>query len=145
MKTKIRKKIKAEIREDFPKFFESELPRTWEEYTKIKKYEYETTEFTFLKDDDYMKFWGDAHYIPKKYVALRKLELLRDYYNDNTKTTDTWRYYIRKYLSHSNADVELKINYSDKQVNFLGFKTKKNAYLFLKNFKDLIEQAEDLI
>ncbi|TNE74992.1 hypothetical protein EP331_00440 [bacterium] len=82
-------------------------------------------------------------FIPKKYIALRKLELLRNAWNDGVKFN--WRtlyYWCICQRDSDNKEVALWESHSPR---FLHFKDRETAFLFFETFKDLIEEAKDLI
>jgi hypothetical protein len=130
--------------------FERLLPKSWEEFCEIIGiigkntfgYDSQTNFDSHTLKKDYTKFWGPLQIVPKKYVALRKLELLRDYYNDGWKPD--WGKSNYKYCITLN-DGFIDTNENISIVRFLSFETCKLRSEFLENFKDLIEQAEDLI
>ena len=113
------------------KKIEKELPNTWEEY--LDNYCDNLTHEIHEED------WTQ---MPDKYKALRKLELLRDCYNDGWRadwTTDKVKYYIRFISSKALARSCSKRNF------FLNFKTAELRDKFLENFKDIIEIAKPLL
>jgi hypothetical protein len=113
-------------------FKESELnplPRSWEEYI---------SKVPLLKVSiDIMPISS----LPKKYIALYKLEQLRDCWIQGWKPIwdNSYKWCIR--LDRN----ELAIGTVTASSRFLTFPTKEMAEEFLKCFKDLIEQAGDLI
>ena len=102
------------------------LPRSWGE---------------FCKQGNPIASW--RYDIPVKHEALYKLELLRDCWRQDWKPN--WndekqtKYCIVYYKG------EFKINILYETRHFLSFPTMKMAEEFLKCFRDLIEQAGDLI
>jgi len=143
---------KEKIKQSFPDLVKSELPKSWGEYCEIKGMKSEYLNYRACKvidrdvklgyNKEYALFWEPLG-IPKKYVALRKLELLRDHYNDGLEAdwTDTT---TKKYLIR--FDENGIINSWDYTCSFfLNFKTKELRNEFLKNFKDLILQAKELL
>ncbi len=100
---------------------QKKLPKTWDEL----KYE-----------------GGDLTYLPISYIALRKLEILRDIYNDGWKPdwTDKAPKHIIIFYS---GEVDTYDNYSTH--HFFHFKTAELRDEFLNNFRDLIEEAKDLL
>ena len=99
------------------------LPKSWEEY--CKGYKVPATIF------------GPC--IPNKYVALWKLEQLRDCYRQGWKPKPIECAFAIKY-----ADKGLNI-YLYSSQEFLSFQSKEVAKEFLKNFDPLIKEAGDLI
>lgn len=129
------------------------LPKTWEEYCKITGCKFiEMTECYTLENINTINFSAQSltidnqsrSVIHDKYTSLRKLGLLRDYYNDGWKVKDNYDKICsvitkQKGILFHNDET---ITYDD---HFLSFKNKKLAGKFEKHFKELIEQAEDLI
>ena len=81
-------------------------------------------------------FWG------KKYYDLRKLEILRDIYNDGWKA------------DFKDNSIKYGITFFKEGINeqnlyhtrcFLHFKTPELRDEFLKNFRDLINEAKELL
>lgn len=101
------------------------LPKSWEEYCKGNKVP--------------AMIFGPG--IPNKYVALWKLEQLRDYYRQGWEPD--WKsptpivsiYHIDNYI----GTVKVYSNH------FLSFQSEEIAKEFKKNFESLIEEAGDLI
>ena len=118
-----------EIDKDSIKFkkIEKQLPNSWEEY------------FVNVDSIIFQRAWL---YTPKEYLALRKLELLRDCYNDGWKAdwkNDDGNYSLR---FHGN---EILTPWCDDYNLFLNFKTAELRDKFLENFKDIIEIAKPLL
>jgi len=114
------------------------LPKSWDEYC----------EFAGLKSINLVEYKSLDSGIScdglsmKKYTALRKLELLRDYYNDGwvpDYEDDNEKFQIIKY--HNTIDNRVNISYH----RILTFKDIKLLEEFTNNFKGLIEEAGDLI
>ena len=100
------------------------LPRSWEEYS----IRYESWCFSTRYTN-----------IPLKYSALLKLEQLRDCWRQGWEPTKAnTGYSIIKYPTDY---LIMSFNF----ISFLSFPTKKMAKEFLECFRDLIEQAGDLI
>ena len=115
---------------------EKKLPSTWEEYC----------------ENNHKSIWHDGFELmpnrfnqglPNKYIALRKLELLRDCYNDGW-VADWTDDNEKKYVIYFNDDV-LEYNTFWHTKRFLHFKTEELRDLFLENFRDLIEEARPLL
>ena len=81
--------------------------------------------------------------------ALKKLKLLRDFYNNSWKPD--WDNIIEdKYQIKKDYDRETKVLSFDVVIafspsTFLTFNNSGNAHEFLTNFRNLIEEAGDLI
>ena len=113
------------------------LPVTFEEYLErcakwgIKVYDYEYTDANPQID------------------ALKKLILLRDFYNNGWKP-DWSDYLVSKYAIMRDYNREEgiclpNVRYTCDPRSFLVFNSNKNANEFFGNFRELIEQAGDLI
>jgi hypothetical protein len=103
----------------------SPLPKTWEEY--IRRHGISDLRCIFN---------GNC---PQKYIALWKLEQLRDCYRQGWKPKSKECAFVIKYAERG-LDVYL---YSSQE--FLSFQSKEVAEEFLKNFEPLIKEAGDLI
>ena len=101
------------------------LPKSWIEYCKM----YPTIQTKYV-------FASDA---PQKYIALWKLERLRNCYRQGWKPFLKETVYAIKY-----ADRGLNI-YCYISQEFLSFQSRGIAEEFLKNFEHLIKEADDLI
>lgn len=99
------------------------LPKSWEEYCKLYKVP--------------AMIFGPC--IPNKYVALWKLEQLRDCYRQGRTPTPKEAVYAIKY-----AEKDLNVYYYSSQ-EFLSFQSREIAEEFLKNFERLIKETGDLI
>lgn len=129
-----------------------QLPKSWREFceqNKIKEGEF------FLDDNCYIEeIWvgkrhesHDRNILPNKqaaeqHLALMQLHQLRDCYRQGwipDYTNDSKKWNVRKYTN------KISIGRSYGDVAFLSFQTIEIAELFVKNFRDLIEQAGDLI
>ena len=130
------------------------MPKTWEEFC----YDYKIQEEEcYINTDAEIKkavssrnrlIYGDSNVLPNKqaaeqHLALMKLHQLRDCYRQG---------WVPDYLDGSKNKWEIVKYYNkliiDTTYNFSGFLTfqsKEIAQEFLDNFKDLIEQAGDLI
>ena len=106
------------------------LPKTWLEFAKTQ--DYEKTLIAGVPKD-----------IAKKHIALLKLHKLRDYYRQGWKPN--WLDDNFKWVISSIFGNEIEVHTSVIYSLFLSFQTKELAEEFLNNFRDLIEQAGDLI
>lgn len=129
------------------------LPETWEEFC----YDYKIQEEEcYINTDAEIKkavssrnrlIYGDSNVLPNKqaaeaHLALIKLHQLRDCYRQGWKPDylgESRKWYITKY--YNRPVVSTTCNFSE----FLSFQSKEIAKEFLNNFRDLIEQAGDLI
>ena len=158
MKQKIEIEVpndKKAVWKDGKVVFESaELPKTWEEFCE---------NFPISGDECYIKYNSnildscprerdykdDRVLLPSyksatQHLALMQLHQLRDCYRQGWKPSyseqsDDEIWYISKY------DDEFDIKFTTGRVSFFSFPTRELAEQFLNNFKDLIEQAGDLI
>ena len=81
--------------------------------------------------------------------ALKKLILLRDFYNNSWKPD--WdniiedKYQIKKDYDRETKVLSFNVGIGFSPSTFLTFNNSEYAYEFLTNFRELIEQAGDLI
>ena len=138
-------------------FSENELtkiehPKTWEEFCEnYPKEEQERTINTYSvsvsSGSGYRNALTDKNSLPSKeaaeaHLALMQLHQLRDCYRQGW--VPDWEDSNRKYgIGHYGASFD--IDWYDDTNCFLAFQTKELAEEFLKNFRDLIEKAGDLI
>lgn len=132
---------------------ESQLPKTWEEFCydyKIQEEEYYINTDAEIKKTVSSRnrlIYGDSNVLPNKqaaeaHLALIKLHQLRDCYRqgwipDLTVPKSIFAIFCKK----GKYSIEEFIYSSE----FLSFQSKEIAQEFLNNFRDLIEQAGDLI
>lgn len=121
------------------------LPKTWEEFLSIDTYtKTDKSGFTHIAYLDLADRLLDSGR-KKEYLAhlsLIKLHLLRDCYRQGWKPKpfSEYNFAIEKVMPN-----EITIFDSRNIVKFLSFPTKEMAVEFLNNFKDLIEEAGDLL
>ena len=128
------------------------LPNTWDEF--CSKYgvqnEYYIGSDSIIKRAPLNNFrltYRDSNLLPNKqaaeaHLALIKLHQLRDCYRQGwvpDYLDESKKWYITKY--YNKPIVSTTYNFSE----FLSFQSKEIAEEFLDNFRDLIEQAGDLI
>ena len=117
-----------EIDRDSIKFkkIEKELPNSW---------------LDFAKDCDIrvLETIGTI----ERYVALRKLELLRDCYNDGWKADYKNDLQDKHCIHYISSSIQTMVFTDDNA--FLNFKTAELRDKFLENFKDIIELAKPLL
>ena len=111
------------------------LPKTWEEYRKnymdnISTYFYKSS-ITDVPND-----------IALQHIALIQLHQLRDYYRQGW--TPNWLDNNSKWGIFNRRN-EIRVQPIVNWAGFLSFQTEELATEFLNNFRDLIEQAKDLI
>ena len=113
------------------------LPSTFDEYLeRCAKWEIKVDAMDFVDKNPQID-------------ALKKLILLRDFYNNGWKP-DWSDYLVSKYAIKRTYNREEGIclpivSYTCDPQSFLVFNSNKNANEFFDNFSDLIEQAGDLI
>ena len=130
-----------------PKF-----PKTWEEFCEqnmIKKSEYYLDPFSCILElwDNKRDISSDRNLLPSKkaaeaHLALMQLHQLRDCYREGWEPN--WNNDCNKYIIVKNRDkyVVFGGNWTNE---FLSFQDRERAEEFLTNFRELIEQAGDLI
>lgn len=128
---------------DAKELIDYRLPKTWEEYRKMKGDEGEKANaalsFAYTSINGAFPDYHDA----EKHIALMKLHLLRDDYRNGWKPD--WKDgNLGKYVIESSRGECYVARYTH-MSSFLAFQDKKTANEFLNNFRDLIEEAGDLI
>lgn len=138
---------------------EPKLPKTWEEFCKKNKIN-EGEYYVGSQSGVVEVLVGiprrntfDRNILPNKkaaeqHLALTQLHQLRDCYRqgwvpDYTSTSN--KFYIVHYFDFYLNKYDYKINTYTSLLHFLSFQSKEIAEEFLNNFRDLIEQAGDLI
>ena len=136
-----------------------QLPKTWEEfcYNNDRKpneaFIDNSSEIRLITERHERKPFGDRNILPskqaaKQHLALMQLHQLRDCYRQGwipNLENRSKKYGIERIYNLIDDKTELRIcEYSNTSL-FLTFPTLKLAEKFLNNFKDLIEQAGDLI
>lgn len=119
---------------DWEIIYPHSLPKTWNEY--LENYVSEPTYYCTSTISDI------PNDIVLQHVALIKLHQLRDCYRQGWKpdwSNDDYKWEISIFGDKIGVRSSLYI------VSFLSFQTKELATEFLNNFRDLIEQAKDLI
>ena len=129
-----------------------QFPKTWEEFCKqneIKKNEYylDTSSCIIVISDSKRYSGSDRNLLPSKeaaeaHLALMQLHQLRDCYREGWEPD--WNNDCNKYIIVKNRDkyVVFGGNWTNQ---FLSFQDKERAEEFLDNFRELIDQAGDLI
>ena len=127
------------------------MPKTWSEFCEVHPLQRNETFITCRSDIHGcgldLRRREDIYYLPtreaaKAHLALMQLHQLRDYYRQGW--TPNWldnNFKWGIFICRNDIRIEL-IVYC---VSFLSFQTKELAEEFLKNFRDLIKQAGDLI
>lgn len=110
------------------------LPKSWEEW------------FCCLSEPAQNAYIDLFKRMPSKYVALMKLELLRDYYRKSEDKEEEGYYCINRCAGGCAIDniriVDLNPSYYQ---HFLSFRTYKTAQTFRRNFNKLLKEAGDLV
>ena len=138
-----------------------QLPKTWEEFCKIKKLidseAYIDSNSKCIGIDKCFTIGGwernsynDRNILPSKkaaeqHLAYMQLHQLRDYYRQGWVPVTFNGYSINRCYNPSINLIKLEIIEYYYTSKFLTFQTKEIADEFLTNFRDLIEQAGDLI
>ena len=128
---------------DAKELIDYRLPKTWEEYRKMKGDEGEKANaalnFAYTSINSAFPDYHDA----EKHIALMKLHLLRDEYRRGWKpdwiNVDESKFVIEMVVN------ELSINNYGITRHSLSFQDEKRAEEFLTNFRELIEEAKNLI
>ena len=135
-----------------------QLPKTWEEFceqNKIKKGECYLDASSCITEflNNGRNIYTDRNVLPNKQAAeqhraLIQLHQLRDCYRQGwipDLMDESRKYCIVGYYSSITKSIKYQIVDSTYASNFLSFPTKELAEEFLTNFRELIEQAGDLI
>lgn len=129
-----------------------QFPKTWEEFCEqnaIKRSECYLDTSSCIVDmwDGKRDISSDRNVLPNKqateaHLALMQLHQLRDCYREGWKPD--WNNDCNKYIIVKNRDkyVVFGGNWTNE---FLSFQDRERAEEFLTNFRELIEQAGDLI
>ena len=128
---------------DAKELIDYRLPKTWEEYRKMKGDEGEKANaalsFAYTSINGAFPDYHDA----EKHIALMKLHLLRDEYRRGWKPE--WGNIDESKFVIEMAGNELTVENYGITRHFLAFQDEKRANEFLTNFRELIEEAGDLI
>lgn len=135
------------------------LPKTWDEFCEqnlIKRGEYFLNSFSTSEQgtcETIRHKDSDRNILPNKqateqHLVLMQLHQLRDCYRQGwipNLTDKSDKYCIRWHYNLDTKSIEFIILNFSHVSTFLSFPTKELADKFLTNFRDLIEQAGDLI
>lgn len=122
------------------------LPKTWDEYCdQLEKNESVKVKVNIQLLREALRLMMDYTYADK-HVAMVKLHILRDKYRGGWKPdwTDKSIKYGIMWNTHAEKK-ELMVSWHSYAPLFLSFTTNETASEFLTNFRELIEQAGDLI
>ena len=131
-----------------------QLPKTWEEfcYNNDRKpneaFITNSSEIQLITEQHERKPFVDRNILPskhaaKQHLALMQLHQLRDCYRQGW--IPDWNNSIQNKYVIYNLEGKFAISPYYCHSHFLAFQNKKRAEEFLNNFRDLIEQAGDLI
>lgn len=130
-----------------------QLPKTWKEFCSqnpVKRCEFIIGVNSNILEPNWgaRNIYEDKYVLPSKeaaeaHLALMQLHQLRDCYNDNWHCD--WNNEYEKNAVIVRSHGELKIRAEWAITTFLTFKSIEIAREFLTNFRELIEQAGDLI
>lgn len=131
---------------DAKELIDYRLPKTWEEYRKMKGDEGEKANaalsFAYTSITGAFADYHDT----QKHIALIKLHLLRDEYRQGWKpdwSDNCYKYGVKWNIFPRKK--ELIVTWRNYDPLFLSFPTEEIAREFLTNFLDLIKEAGDLI
>lgn len=131
-----------------------QLPKTWEEFCRTYK---STGNEAFINvNSEIHKYYSienpdfDRNVLPSKkaaeqHLALMQLHQLRDCYRKGWEPITSHGYSINRCYNQNMNSIKLEIIEYYYTSKFLTFQTREIAEEFLTNFRDLIEQAGDLI
>ena len=147
------KVVFEDIKHDPPRF-----PKTWEEFCEF--YPIPRGSACIDRDSNLLFRWDnrrcdlfDRNVLPsekaaKAHRALMQLHQLRDCYRQgwqpNLKDSAN-KYGIQLAYNSISSSIELRVLWYQQVSTFLSFPTRELAEEFLTNFRELIEQAGDLI
>ena len=128
---------------DAKELIDYRLPKTWEEYRKMKGDEGEKANaalsFAYTSINGAFADYHDT----QKHIALMKLHLLRDEYRLGWKPNWNDKRQFKYGIKRDSDGIGCYANI--KQPIFFTFQDVDTANEFLTNFRELIEQAGDLI
>ena len=128
---------------DAKELIDYRLPKTWEEYRKMKGDEGEKANAALnLAYTSINSAFPDYH-DTQKHIVLMKLHLLRDEYRIGW--VPEWGNIDESKFVIEMVENELTVENYGITRHFLAFQDEKRANEFLTNFRDLIEEAGDLI
>lgn len=130
------------------------LPKTWDEFCSMKKVQPGEAYYCFTTGDfvEYKYYSNRTKHsqqaLPslqdaKAHLALAQLHQLRDYYRQGWKPD--WTDKSEKYYAYISCHGHSIIESAGEEKHFLTFQTMEIAEVFLKNFRDLIIKAGDLV
>ena len=136
-----------------------QLPKTWEEfcYNNDRKpneaFITNASEIQLMTEQHERKSYCDQNVLPSKqaarqHLALMQLHQLRDCYRQGwipDLEDESDKYHIEHYYESDTRSIKHQVVSLSYTSTFLSFPTKELAEEFLNNFRDLIEQAGDLI
>ena len=134
----------------------SPLPKTWEEFCEqnmVKRDEYYLDDSSCITEflNNGRNIYTDRNVLPNKqaaeaHLALMQLHQLRDCYRNGWLPNSLSSVYsIERYYDQNINTIILRVTKCYNISTFLSFQTEERAKEFLTNFRDLIEEAGDLI
>lgn len=139
------------------KILEIELPKTWEEFCENNPFTEEDVFIGFNRDiikaynyvdpksnvrDDTCGFVLPNERVAKQFIALSKLIYLRDCYRQGW--IPNWKDNNNKYVINY-CEGKIYYNLYQNTSRILSFQSECIRNIFCKNFRDLIEQAKELL
>ena len=136
-----------------------QLPKTWEEfcYNNDRKpneaFIARASKIQLITEQHERKSSWDQNILPseqaaRQHLALMQLHQLRDCYRQGwipDLEDESDKYHIEHYYESDTRSIKHQVVSLSYTSTFLSFPTKELAEEFLNNFRDLIEQAGDLI
>ena len=135
-----------------------QLPKTWEEFCEqnmVKRNEYYLDASSCITEflNNGRNIYTDRNVLPNKqaakaHLALMQLHQLRDCYRHGwlpNLIEGSSKYCIIGYYNSGTKSIKYRVDDLTYTSNFLSFPTCELAEEFLTNFRELIEQAGDLI
>lgn len=129
------------------------LPNTWERFCRNNlktNCEYHIGGFSniCMETGRERKYDADKNCLPSKeaaeaHLALMQLHQLRDCYRQGWKPN--WHDSLQEKFCIGHFNYGYEVEYSETAPYFLAFQSEEIAEEFLRNFRDLIEEAGDLI
>ena len=116
------------------------LPKTWEEFCDF---------YPVVKNSACLYRDYKSEQAARQYLIIMQLHQLRDCYRSgwkpNWEDNNSDRYGIERIYDRVTGRYELRVVWCDHVSKFLLFPTYELAKEFLTNFREIIEQAGDLI
>jgi len=139
--------IKQFALDNYPELGIKSLPKTWEELKEISGYYIDAEDDSVnsiqeVKTSSSTQSVFETREQAEASIALAQLSQLKKVYNGDWEAD--WSKIANKFcLEYSSGKIEKRVYSATQQ--FLTFKTSELREEFLKNFRDLIEQAKPLL